>query len=71
MWFEKVSMNLNHLEVVHKHPAHLVSLVKIREESVQSNYPELMCLKELCILYYLCNDVVRKGSRRFDVLVSA
>ena len=32
MWFEKVragSMRLNHPELVHKHPAHLVSSVKI------------------------------------------
>ena len=56
-------MYLNHFELVHKHPAHLASHVKIklREGSVQSNHPKLTPC-------YLCCDVVREGSRRFDAL---
>ena len=38
-------MRLNHPKLVQKHPAHLVYPVKIivREGSVYSNHPELMC----------------------------
>ena len=40
MWFEKVrggSMCLNHPELVHKHPAHLASPVKIKIQARQTS----------------------------------
>ena len=39
-------MHLNYPEPVHKHPAQIASPLKmyiVREGSVQSNQPELMC----------------------------
>ena len=38
-----------------------------REGSVQSNHPELLW-KNSTYLSYLCDDVVREVSRRFDAL---
>ena len=39
----------------------------VRECSVQSNHPELV-RKKVYIPCYLCENVVREGSMRFDVL---
>ena len=60
-------MCLNHPDLVHKHPALPCFPCNDvhREGSVQSNHPEH---KPLYTLAILCEDVVRVGSRRFDVL---
>ena len=55
-------MHLNHPERVHEHPAQLVSSV-VREGSVLSN-----SMNKLYTPCYLCHDVVRGGSRRFNAL---
>ena len=58
-------MRLNHPELVHEHPAHLVSPVKMWFGTVD---PPRTHMKELYTPCYLCHDVVREGSRRFDAL---
>ena len=50
-------MCLNHPELLHKHPALLVSPVTMYIVKVRYSRT-----------HYLCDDVVRVGSMRFDVL---
>ena len=71
MWFEKVrggSMCLNNPELVHKHPAHLVSLVKMELEKVRhSRTTPNSCAKNcthLAISVMMWFEKVRKGSMR-------
>ena len=67
MWFEKVwggSMHLNHPELVH---THLASPVKIKFGTVE---PPQTHVKELYTPCYPCDDMVRKGQKRFDALES-
>ena len=52
------------LKLVHKHPAHLVSSVKM----FGIVKPPRTHVKELYTPCFLCDEVVREGSRRFDAL---
>ena len=67
-WFEKVrggSRGLNHSETVYRYPTHLVTTVKMRFEKVRYSRttPNSRHFYTPC---FLCTEVVREGSRRFE-----
>ena len=62
--------HMNHPELLHKHPALLVSHVTMYIEKVRySQTTPNSCYKPLhTLLSTVCDDVVRVGSMRFNVL---
>ena len=68
-WFEKVrggSRGLNHSETVYRYPTHLVTTVKMRFEKVRYSRPLRTHVKDFNTPCFLCTEVVREGSRRFE-----
>ena len=66
-WFEKVrggSRGLNHSETVYRYPTHLVTTVKMRFGTVE---PLRTHDKDFYTPCFLCTEVVREGSRRFEL----
>ena len=61
-------MHLNYPELVYKHPAHLASPVKCSQRRFSTVELPGTHVEELYTPCHLCNDVVREGLRRFDVL---
>ena len=62
-WFEKVrggSRGFNHSEIVYRYPTHLVPTVKMTVEPLRTH------VKDFYTPCFLCTEVVREGSRRFD-----
>ena len=55
-------MHLNYPQLVHKHPAHLASLVKMYLFGTVE--PSRTYVKELYTPCYVCNDVVREDWRK-------
>ena len=60
------SRGLNHSETVYRYPTHLVTTVKMRFEKVRYSRTTPNSRQRLLTPCFLCTEVVREGSRRFE-----